>query len=313
MRLLVLGGTKFLGRAVVEAALAAGHEPTLFNRGETNPRAVPRGGAPARRPDRRPRGARGAGAGTPSSTSTRRSCRGTRAAAAEALARSVGHYVFVSTISVYADPSRPLDEELAAARAAGSGAGGVRPGAVRRAQGRLRAGGAGGLRRRAAVVRAGPDRRPARPDRPLHVLAAPARRGRRRARARRPGRAACSSSTRATSAPGSSASRERGTGGVFNATGPERPLTLGELLERVAAAVGGGASLVWTDEQRLLDAGVTPWSELPLWVPGDEWSGLLRADVEPRRRRRPRRSARSRRRPATRSPGAARPASSARR
>ena len=37
MRLLVLGGTKFLGRAAVEAALARGDEVTLFNRGETNP------------------------------------------------------------------------------------------------------------------------------------------------------------------------------------------------------------------------------------------------------------------------------------
>ena len=37
MKLLVLGGTKFLGRATVEDALARGHEVTLFNRGETNP------------------------------------------------------------------------------------------------------------------------------------------------------------------------------------------------------------------------------------------------------------------------------------
>ena len=36
MRILVLGGTRFLGRALVEAALARGHEVTLFNRGETN-------------------------------------------------------------------------------------------------------------------------------------------------------------------------------------------------------------------------------------------------------------------------------------
>jgi nucleoside-diphosphate-sugar epimerase len=37
MRLLVLGGTKFLGRAVVGCGLARGHEVTLFNRGRTNP------------------------------------------------------------------------------------------------------------------------------------------------------------------------------------------------------------------------------------------------------------------------------------
>ena len=63
VRLLVLGGTKFLGRAFVEAALAGGHEVTLFNRGETNPGALPGGRAPARRPHRRPRRARGPGLG----------------------------------------------------------------------------------------------------------------------------------------------------------------------------------------------------------------------------------------------------------
>ncbi len=37
MKLLIIGGTRFLGRAIVDVALAAGHELTLFNRGESNP------------------------------------------------------------------------------------------------------------------------------------------------------------------------------------------------------------------------------------------------------------------------------------
>ena len=41
MRLLVLGGTKFLGRGIVDAALAGGHSVTLFNRGQTNPSLYP--------------------------------------------------------------------------------------------------------------------------------------------------------------------------------------------------------------------------------------------------------------------------------
>ena len=41
MRLLVLGGTQFVGRAVAEAALERGHELTLFNRGRTNPGLFP--------------------------------------------------------------------------------------------------------------------------------------------------------------------------------------------------------------------------------------------------------------------------------
>jgi 2'-hydroxyisoflavone reductase len=68
---------------------------------------------------------------------------------------------------------------------------------------------------------------------------------------------------------------EDGTGGVFNATGPATPLTLGETLERIAP----GADLVWVDDATLLEAGVGPWMELPLWLPGDEHAGILRADI----------------------------------
>jgi nucleoside-diphosphate-sugar epimerase len=41
MKLLILGGTRFLGRAIVEAALAGSHEVTLFNRGQSNPELYP--------------------------------------------------------------------------------------------------------------------------------------------------------------------------------------------------------------------------------------------------------------------------------
>lgn len=41
MRLLILGGTQFLGRHLVDAAHARGHEVTLFNRGRTNPDLFP--------------------------------------------------------------------------------------------------------------------------------------------------------------------------------------------------------------------------------------------------------------------------------
>ena len=40
-KLLVLGGTRFLGPAVVDAALARGYEVTLFNRGKSNPHLYP--------------------------------------------------------------------------------------------------------------------------------------------------------------------------------------------------------------------------------------------------------------------------------
>ncbi len=41
MEILIIGGTRFLGRAIVDAALAQGHQLTLFNRGCTNPGLYP--------------------------------------------------------------------------------------------------------------------------------------------------------------------------------------------------------------------------------------------------------------------------------
>jgi 2'-hydroxyisoflavone reductase len=41
VKILVLGGTVFLGRHIVEAALARRHEVTLFNRGRQNPHLFP--------------------------------------------------------------------------------------------------------------------------------------------------------------------------------------------------------------------------------------------------------------------------------
>jgi 2'-hydroxyisoflavone reductase len=72
---------------------------------------------------------------------------------------------------------------------------------------------------------------------------------------------------------------EHGPGGDLNATGPAEPLTLRELLERSIAALGFDAKLHWVDDQRLLDAEVGPWMELPLWLPGEEYAGMMDADI----------------------------------
>jgi 2'-hydroxyisoflavone reductase len=70
-----------------------------------------------------------------------------------------------------------------------------------------------------------------------------------------------------------------GPGGVFNATGPLEPLSFGELLERSRAALGSDAQFVWTDDGRILEAGVQPWMELPLWLPDIDYAGMARADI----------------------------------
>jgi 2'-hydroxyisoflavone reductase len=109
VRLLVLGGTKFLGRAAVEAALARGHEVTLFNRGETNPELFPE--AEKLRGDRTQgldvlKGREWDAVLDPSGLIPL-----VVRTSAQALADSAGHYLFVSSVSVYASLAEPTDEE----------------------------------------------------------------------------------------------------------------------------------------------------------------------------------------------------------
>jgi 2'-hydroxyisoflavone reductase len=70
-----------------------------------------------------------------------------------------------------------------------------------------------------------------------------------------------------------------GPGGTFNATGPRAEAHVRELLERARSATGSDADIVWIDEQRVPDAGVRPWMELPLWLPGTDYAGMARADI----------------------------------
>lgn len=112
MKLLVLGGPRFLGRAIADAALARGHELTLFNRGRTNPELYP--------DVERLVGDRDGGLASLGGRcwdvviDTCGYVPHVVRASAEALSDS-GRYCFVSSISVYADFSNPMDEESALA------------------------------------------------------------------------------------------------------------------------------------------------------------------------------------------------------
>ena len=269
MKLLVLGGTKFLGRGVVDAAGA--HEVTLFNRGQTNPGLYP----DVEKIHGDLAGDLGALAGrtwdaaidldpTQLPRQTRRR--------AEAL--DVGHYVFVSTISVYADPSQPIDESSPVQEPPDpepeafdvSFYGGLKVGSERAVL--------DVFGERASIARAGLIVGPNdATDRFTYWVRRLADRG-------------------PVLAPGSPSqpvqfvdARDLGaflvrlaedrSSGVFNATGPAEPITLGGTLERIAP----GAELVWVDDETVLEAGVQPWTELPLWLPGDGDTGMMEVDV----------------------------------
>jgi 2'-hydroxyisoflavone reductase len=107
VRLLVLGGTKFLGRAIVEEALARGHELTLFNRGETNPELFPE--VEKLRGDRTTDLSALEGRDWDAVIDPSGYVPAVVRRSAEQL-RDSGRYVFISTISVYADFKEAWDE-----------------------------------------------------------------------------------------------------------------------------------------------------------------------------------------------------------
>jgi|KBSSwiStaDraftv2_1062776.scaffolds.fasta_scaffold214280_2 2'-hydroxyisoflavone reductase len=264
MRILVLGGTRFLGRAFVEAAGERGHTLTLFNRGRTNPGLHP--GVERITGDRD--GGLGALAGRtwdavmdPSGFFPR-----VVGASASALAKSAERYLFVSSISVYAEPMpRGVDETAPVARLADPSVedigGGNYGGLKALCEERVRE----AFDDRALVVRPGlivgphdtTDRFPYWPRRLARggeVLA--------------PGSADAPVQLIDVRdlAAWMVTLLERGAGGTFNATGPAQPLAIGRCLERIAAAVGGNAKLTWVSESFLDAQGVEPWMQLPLWL-----------------------------------------------
>lgn len=58
--------------------------------------------------------------------------------------------------------------------------------------------------------------------------------------------------------------------GAYNAVGPATPLSMGDFLAEVCRVVNPAATLVWVPNEALLAAEVSPWTELPLWIPGED-------------------------------------------
>jgi 2'-hydroxyisoflavone reductase len=268
----VLGGTSFLGRAVVVEALAAGHHITLFNRGITNPSLFP--GVERRVGDRTSdvsalahgRWDAVIDVAAYHSDAVRRT--------ADVLADSVDHYVFVSTLSVYADhrttESQTEDARLWDLDTAGEP--GERYGAHKAVGEHI-------VTRtfadRATVARAGlivgPHDRterfvywprrlaeggrilaPGQPDDPLQFIDV---------------RDLAGWLVRAATT---------GLLGTFNVTGPQ--ITFGHLLGECRVP-GVDAEITWIASQRLLEVGVAPWMGVPLWIAAPGWDAANAVDT----------------------------------
>jgi 2'-hydroxyisoflavone reductase len=284
MKLLILGGTIFLGRHVAEGALARGHSVTLFNRGT---RDISFGKGEAR--VERLKGDRYAdlsaldGGRWDAVVDTCGFIPSAVRASAERLAGAVSHYTFVSSGSVF-DPIAFPDYDETAPVGAIDGA------ALAAVEARVRAEGAsqatlgeayGALKAlcesaaEAAMpghvlnVRAGLIVGPFdRSDRFTYWVRRLARAGDVLAPAPS-GQPVQLVDVRDLAAWIVRMAEER-RAGVYSATGPAARMSFGAMLEASARALDTRPRFVWADERFLLEQGVAPWKGLPLWLLQDD-------------------------------------------
>ncbi|MQS11160.1 NAD-dependent epimerase/dehydratase family protein [Streptomyces kaniharaensis] len=275
MRLLLLGGTKFVGRAVAEEAVARGWEVTALNRG-TQPAPE---GVTVLRGDRTAEGGLAALA-TGEWDAVVDTWSWAPAAvrdSARLLRDRVGHYAYVSSCSVYAYPKAPAADESARVVEGSPDAVGEVPyaEAKRGAELALEAefGGRALLARAGLIIgpyenigrlpwwlsriaRGGPVLAPGPRDLPLQYVDA---------------RDLARWMLDATTAR---------LGGAYNVVSPAGHATTESLLEACVRATGSDAELCWTDPERIVAAGVEPWTELPIWVaPGELYDYLHNTSV----------------------------------
>jgi 2'-hydroxyisoflavone reductase len=272
MRILVLGGTLFLGRHVVDAALARGHEVTLFNRGQTRPDLFP--DVEKLRGDRDGDLAALAGRDFDAVVDTSGRVPRLVSETLDALG-AVGHYTFVSTISVYADLSTPPTESSPLAEL-------QQPTEVwEEAYGELKVLCEEVVRERfpdAFIPRPGLIVGPWDPTGrftywPLRLAAggpvlAPLPRD---------------ADTQVIDARDLAEwivrAAEESLAGTYNAIGPV--LTREHVLDTCGSIAGTDAELVWVDPDFLNEHGVEEWMELPLWLYDEKHRGMLSIDASP--------------------------------
>jgi nucleoside-diphosphate-sugar epimerase len=272
MRLLLLGGTWFLGRAMIDVAGARGWQVTIFNRGRSGPDPV---GVEVVHGDRASHDdlADLAGRGEWDAvvdTSGRVPCQ--VLGSARALAGRVGRYVFVSTVSVYRGwPVEPLTEGsplLDAPADAGPDFGADDPRGYPTRYGFQKSGCERAVREvfgdRASVLRPGVILGPHEYVGRLPWWLQRISRGGQVLVPGSPSQGIQPVDVRDVAA-FALCCAEDDAGATYNVTAPPGLATFESLVEACAAVTGAQAELVWLPDEELLRAGVRPWTELPLW------------------------------------------------
>ena len=276
MKILIIGGTKFLGRATVEAALARGHDVTLFNRGETNPELFPdvekiRGD---RTEDLSGLNGREWDAVVDTSGYIPAVVRGS----AEDLKDSVGRYLFVSSVSVYADFAKGPREDSPRAELGDAPIDELSP--EYENYGALKALCEDAVTDvhadRATIVRPGLIVGPHDPTGRFTYWPHRVARGGEVVVPAPPERLVQFIDVRDLGA-WMVELLERDEGGAFNATRPG--VSWAELLDTAVAVTGSEAEPVWIPDEFLQQHEVGEWMELPMWLADPDWIGMNQADV----------------------------------
>lgn len=280
MKILIIGGTRFLGRHLVDSALARGHEVTLFNRGKSNPDLFLNIetilGDREHDMEKLAQGGREWDAVIDTSGYVPRIVR----LSAQSLERNVGRYVFISSISVYAgfsktgidenDPVGKIEDE-SVEEITGESYGPLKALCEKAVQEIYK--------NRALIIRPGLIVGPNDPTDRFTYWPVRVARGGDVLAPQKPQVPIQIIDVRDLAEFIVKLIEENATG-VYNATGPDYELTLGRLLEASKQVSNSDATFKWATVEFLNQNNVQPWSDMPVWVPDtEEDAGFSRVDV----------------------------------
>jgi len=283
MNILIIGGTKFLGRHLVESAFARGHQVTLFNRGKTNPNLFPQVetilGDREHDLEKLTQVGREWDAVIDVAGYFPRIVR--LAATSLREAGSVGRYVFISSISVYADVSKiGIDESHPVGKIedetieeiTGESYGPLKALCEKTAQDIFGDD-------RALVIRPGLIVGPNDPTDRFTYWPVRVARGGEVLAPEKPEVPVQIVDVRDLAAFIIKLIEEKASG-IYNATGPDYELTLGTLLEACKQVSGSDANFKWMSLEFMKQNNVEEWSDMPVWVPDNEENqGFSRVDI----------------------------------